>query len=362
MAGRRRNSSDARHASQADAPPAGAPTTVEPVELAFLLIPQFSLLSFSAAIEPLRSANRLSGHTLYRWQLASLDGEPVVASNGIPIAVHVRLDALTKPDMLVVCAALDPLQTAGNRALRAQLKYLAQRGCKLGAISAGSFVLADAGVLADRLCTVHWEYMELFAARFPQLRLAEELYVVDRDVFTCSGGVAALDMMLGFVREQGGADLALAVAEQFLHPRIRGRGDHQRMELRARYGLYDETLIEAVRLMQQTIEAPLSVKVVAARVRVSPRQLERLFRRYIGAAPAPFYLRLRLERCRELLQQTAKTVREVAIAGGFRSTSNFAHAYKRQFGRTSSEERKASLPGPAPGAARTGAGRARRLR
>ncbi len=311
-----------------------------PVRLAFLIVPQFSLMAFSAAIEPLRSANRLSGRTLYEWKLVSLDGKPVLASNGITIDVHAAVETLEKPDMVVVCVGLEPLQCAGNRRLHHRLRYLARHGCRVGAISGGSFILAEAGLLANRSCTVHWEYNDLFASQYPQLQRSQDLYVVDRDVFTCSGGTAALDMMLHFVREQCGATLALAVADQFLHPRIREHGDHQRMEIRARYGLHDAKLIEVIRLMEGTIENPLHVQAIAERIGLTSRQIERLFQRDIGQSPRVFYLQLRLERGRVLLRQSSQTVQDVALGCGFASTSHFANAYKRHFRHTPSEERR----------------------
>ncbi len=327
-----------------DVPEAGTtPVSVaprEPVKLAFFLVPQFSLLAFSAAIEPLRSANRLAGGAVYEWQLLSLDGRPVAASNGISIAVHALLDPPPRPDRLVVCAGLEPLQYAGNRVLQHRLRYLARHGCRIGAVSGGSFILADAGLLAGHACTVHWEYREQFAARYPRLKLTQDLYVIDREVFTCSGGTAALDMMLHFVDEDCGHELALAVADQFLHPGIRDHADHQRMELHARYGLHDAKLVEVIRLMEQTLESPLYVQAITARVGLSARQVERLFRRHIGESPAAFYLRLRLERGRRLLLQTADPISDVALACGFGSRSHFAHAYKRHFEQTPAEERR----------------------
>jgi transcriptional regulator GlxA family with amidase domain len=329
---------DARAQPQADissARPAG-----EPVSLAFLIVPQFSLMAFSAALEPLRAANRLSGRALYEWQIVSLDGGAVTASNGVTIGTHAALEAVAVPDMLVACVGLEPLQLADNRRVQHRLRRFARHGCKVGAISAGSFLLADAGLLANRQCTVHWEYNDLFASRYPQLKLTRELYVVDRDVFTCSGGTAALDMMLHFVREQCGSELALAVAEQFLHPRIREQGDDQRMALHTRYEVHDAKLVEIIRLMESTIDAPLYIRALAARVGLSPRQVERLFRQHIGEAPGPFYLRMRLERGRTLLAQTSQSVQEIALACGFGSTSHFAHAYRRYYQRTPTDERR----------------------
>ncbi len=319
-----------------------AKTTGEPLRLAFLLAPQFSMMAFSAAIEPLRAANRISERRLFEWQLTSVDGEPVVASNGIPVAVHHPLERLGKVDMVVVCAGLEPLQFGRNHKIHHLLRRLACHGCRIGGISSGSFILADAGLLADRRCTVHWEYCDLFRSRYPTIRLTQELYVVERDVFTCSGGTAALDMMLHFVSEASGLELALAVAEQFIHPHIRKQEDHQRMEMHARYGIESPKLVEIIHLMEAAVEEPIDVALIAKRVAISTRQVERLFRDHLGTSPKMFYLRLRVARAQTLLRQTLNPIREVAVECGFASTSHFSNAYKRVFGLAPTAERHRS--------------------
>jgi AraC family transcriptional regulator, glycine betaine-responsive activator len=314
----------------------------EPVRLAFFLAPQFPMIAFASAIEPLRQANRLSGRALYEWRLASIDGNPVTASNGIRIFVDDAIDRLTPPDILVVCVGLEPLQFAANRPLHHRLRRLARHGCSVGAISAGSFILADAGLLSGRRCTVHWEYTAMFAARYPGLTLSQDLYEVDGDVFTCSGGTAALDLMLHFVREHWGPGLAMAVAEQFLHARIREHGEHQRMDVPTRYGLFHPKMVEVIRRMENALEEPRDLRLIAREVKLSVRQIERLFQQHIGVSPRLFYLQLRLARGREFLIQTSQSIQDIATLCGFGSTSNFCHAYKRHFNHTPTEERQRS--------------------
>jgi transcriptional regulator GlxA family with amidase domain len=311
----------------------------EPIRIAFLLIPQFSMMSFSAAIEPLRSANRMSERDIFDWQLISVDGTEVVASNEIAIPVRQSLEQLHKVDMLVVCAGLDPLQCEANHLLHQHLRRLALQGTNVGAISAGSFILADAGLLAGRRCTVHWEYADLFLSRYPTLALSRDLYVVDREVFTCSGGTAALDMMLHFVSAASMPEIAVAVAEQFIHPQIRNQADHQRIELHAHHGIDCPKLIEIIKIMEGAIAHPLDTRQIALRVGVSSRQVERLFRDQIGTTPKAFYLELRLARARALLRQTISPILGVARECGFQSTSHFCHAYKRVFGIAPTHER-----------------------
>jgi AraC family transcriptional regulator, glycine betaine-responsive activator len=311
-----------------------------PIRIAFLLVPQFSMMAFSAAIEPLRSANRVSERQLFEWRLISVDGKEVTASNGIAIQIHQSLEKLHATDMLVVCSGLAPEQFAPNHRLHHQLRRLARHGSMIGAISSGSFILAEAGLLGGRRCTVHWEYEDLFRSRYPTLTVCRDLFVVDRDVFTCSGGTAALDMMLHFVSEASTPDIAMAVAEQFIHPQIRKQEDHQRLEMHTRYGIDSPKLVEIIRLMEAALENPLDIRQISDRVGISARQVERLCREQIGASPKAFYLSLRLARARTLLRQTINPILAVAVECGFGSTSHFSHAYKRVFGIAPTDERR----------------------
>ncbi len=297
------------------------------------------MMAFSAAIEPLRSANRVSERQLFDWQLTSADGKQVMASNGIAVAVDCPLSELRKADMLVVCAGLEPAQFGRKHAIHHHLRRLARHGSMVGAISTGAFILAEAGLLAGRRCTVHWEYADLLRSQYPALEVSLDLYVVDRRVFTCSGGTAALDLMLHFIGEASAPGVAVAVAEQFIHPQIRRQDDAQRLDTHTRYGIDSPMLVEIIRLMEGAIEDPLDIGQISARVGVSARQVERLFREQVGMSPKTFYLKLRLARARTLLRQTVNPILGIALECGFGSTSHLYHAYKRAFGIAPTEER-----------------------
>jgi transcriptional regulator GlxA family with amidase domain len=256
----------------------------------------------------------------------------VTASNGIAIAVNDSRDTLEQPDLLVACVGLEPLDASANASLRGWLRRLAGHGCQVGGISGGAFLLAEAGLLDGKRCTVHWEFAELFAARYPRARLVPDLFVAEEGVFTCSGGTAALDLMLHFIREHHGADMAVAVAEQFIHPRIREHGDRQRMTPDRRYGLQHPKLAAIVERMEATLAEPLELASIAATADLSTRQVERLFRKYLGSAPATFYLELRLAHARHLLSPTTLSRHAVAKKCGFRYVEYMGEAFKREMG------------------------------
>jgi AraC family transcriptional regulator, glycine betaine-responsive activator len=312
----------------------------KPVRIAFLLVPRFSMMGFAAGVEPLRAANRLSGSALFEWQLVSAEGNPVEASNGIAVATRGSLAELGKVDMIIACAGLEAPEVERNVKLHHQLRRVARHGTVVGAISSGSFLLAEAGLLAGRRCTVHWEYLEAFRTRFPHLEVTEDLYVIDRNVFTCSGGTAALDMMVHFISQVGGGQLALAVAEQFIHPQVRTQEEQQRLDLHARYRIENPKLIQVISLMEGALDEPMELRQMAQRANISVRQVERLFRDHIGSSPKSFYLDLRLAKARTLLRRTLGSLRTIALDCGFGSPSHFCHAYKRRYGIPPTHERR----------------------
>lgn len=308
------------------------------VTMLFFLVPSFSMIAFASAIEPLRLANRAMGQQAYRWQVLSKDGKPAVASNGISVAADGCYADAETASAAIVCAGVD-VQTFEHRDLIARLRVLGRRGVPLGALCTGAYVLARGGLLDGHRCTIHWENHDSFREAFPGLEVTLELFEIDRARFTCAGGTAAIDMMLSMIARQKGQDVAAAVTDQLIHHRMRDAHERQRMELRARLGIAHPKLISVVAAMERCIEQPLSCADLAEGVGLSTRQLERLFRRYIGQVPTRYYLGLRLDRARHLLLQTSMPILAVGLACGFVSASHFSKCYSEHFSRTPSHER-----------------------
>ncbi len=320
-----------------------------PEQVGFLLVPRFSMMAFTSAIEPLRAANRMSGRRLYEWRLFSADGEPVAASNGIAFMPDAGISQVARFPTVIVCAGIDP-QRFQDKAAFSWLRQLAHHGAGIGALCTGSHVLARAGLLNGYRCTIHWENLSGFAEEFPDLEVTTRLFEIDRDRLTCCGGTAALDMMLHLIAARHGHDLATAVSEQFMHV---GGGDPaspQRLTLRRRLRVSHPKLIAVVEQMEATLEEPLGRADLAESVGLSTRQVERLFKKYLGMTPARYYLELRLKRARLLLAQTSMPVLDVSIACGFVSASHFSKCYRELFATTPRAERAPPAAGIADGA------------
>ncbi|MCV0395280.1 MAG: GlxA family transcriptional regulator [Rhizobiaceae bacterium] len=310
-----------------------------PREFAFLLVDKFSMFSLAAAIDVFRSANRLIGRDVYSWKTVSADGEAVIASNGLPLKIDYAIADLSPPDILFVCVGLS-LEFPGKSKVLGGLRQLGRRGCALGALSVGSHILAEAGQLEGHRCTIHWENKAGFKERFPDIECTGNVYEIDRKRYTCAGGTTSIDLMLEIIRHDHGSTLANEVANQFHHERIRSAGDRQRVGPERDLTGKSEKLRKIVELMADNLDEPYSAVDLAKSAGLSVRQVERLFLRHLGMTPGRYYMRLRLERARELLRQTNLPILDVAIATGFTSHSYFAQSYRLQFGRPPSEERR----------------------
>lgn len=316
----------------------GAPPRELPQLIGLVPIPNFSMIAFTGATEALRLANRCTGRKLYEWHLYTADGAPVRASNGIELTPEGSLEQARRLDVVMVCGGVRAREF-DSRAMRPWLRRMARNGLEIGALCTATHVLARAGLLDGHRCTIHWENLAGFVEEFPDIEVTNELFEIDRNRFTCSGGTAAIDLMLNVIARQHGHELAAAVADQFLHDRIRDQNDHQRMSLAARLGVRHPKLLGVIETMWANLEEPRDRSELARGAGLSTRQLERLFHKYLGRSPARFYLQLRLDRARLLLLQTDMSVIDVALACGFVSASHFSKCYRDYFGRTPRRER-----------------------
>jgi transcriptional regulator GlxA family with amidase domain len=303
------------------------------------------MMAFATALEPLRAANRMLGFEAYSWRLASLDGKPVRASNGVECAVDTSLEeerrkmaGPERPSMVIVCSGLN-VEKFQNRSAFAWLREEYNRGVAIGGLCTGAHVLAAAGLLSNRRCAIHWENLPGFAEAFPKANVFADLFELDSNIYTCAGGTASLDMMLKLIGEDFDDNLVNKVCEQFLTDRVRSPTDRQRLPLRARLGVQNSKVLTIIELMEANLSEPLSLVQIADHVGLSRRQIERLFRQEMGRSPARYYLEIRLDRARHLLLQSTLPVVEVAVACGFVSASHFSKCYRELYARSPQQER-----------------------
>lgn len=305
----------------------GAPA----LHVSFVLAPRFTMLAFTAALEPFRIANQLAGQALFRWSVHSEDGQPVTASNGLAVLPDAALPAEAPAGWVLVCGGVTPDRTMGatlGHWLRAQWR----RGRAVGGLCTGAYALARAGILRGRRFTLHWENIAGFRETFPELSPERQIFCVDERIITCAGGVAAADLALHLIATHHGVGLARKVMEMCLLTAQRGAEAAQLPSTAARLATRNATVLRAAEFLERDCENGFDLRRCADHVGTAPRQLQRLFRQHLGCTPRQFAAELRLDRGRMLLAETNMSVTEVAIACGYASRSAFSKGFRARFG------------------------------
>lgn len=307
----------------------------------FLTLNEFTMIAFSSAIEVLRMANYLLGQPCYSWSVITVDGKPVASSCGLAPAQTTTYAESPRFDMVFVCGGTNVIKYVDDRAI-SLLRKMARDGVTLGGLCTGTYALVKSGLLDGYRCTIHWENMASLSEMHQRVEFLEELFVIDRDRITCTGGIAPIDMMLALVRRRFGRSLVAEISDQFILDRVRDSSDRQHIPLAARLGHNHKALVDIAALMEANFEEPLSAVELAKLAGLSLRQVQRMFQESLDTTPSKYYLSLRLRRARELLLQSQMSITQIAVSCGFQSTCHFSKSYRALYGRTPRSERQQS--------------------
>ena len=309
-----------------------------PRRFVFVLIENFTLLSFSSALDALRIANRMSGKKLYDWTFIGENEEFVSCSAGTQFKLDNSLIELHRDDTILLCGGT-AIQESTTKKLIGWLRREARRGLVIGGLCTAAYPMAKAGLLDDKKATIHWENQDSFAEEFLEVELTKTVFVCDGNRYTTAGGTSSIDLLLKIIADEHGEELANAVADQMIYSSIRTDQDTQRLSVPTRIGVRHPKLSKVIQMMEINIEEPISPSILAKDVGMSTRQLERLFRRYLDRSPKRYYMELRLQKARNLLMQTDMSVINVALACGFASPSHFSKCYRTHYNTTPYRER-----------------------
>ncbi|MEM7225675.1 MAG: GlxA family transcriptional regulator [Pseudomonadota bacterium] len=313
----------------------------KPCEIVILVAPKYSQLTLAALVEPMRMANTVSDRRLYTWTLCSDGRDRVDSSSGFTLTIDKDIAAIEQCDALFVVASYEARQFVSTRVV-AFLRRMARRDAVIGGLDAAPFILAEAGLLDGHRATTHWDDLDDFQERYPRIDVVSERYVVDRRRATTSGSLPSFDFTLDFIRQREGLALAMNVSGNFLYDQARPGSEPQFMIATSRIAARHPKITKVIKLMEQTLQAPLPMTDLAASVGLSERSLLRRFREALNVSPHTYYRELRLDVGRRLLDNSDLSVTEVALACGFDSRAAFTRAFKDTFGTTPLTHRRAS--------------------
>ncbi|MDQ7249755.1 GlxA family transcriptional regulator [Dongia sedimenti] len=314
--------------------------------MALVITADSSLHSGLLAVEPFRAANRLSKQAHYNVDIISVDGAALRTSLQIQVQATGSFQSDTRYDLVLIVISYEPAAQY-KRKLFSWLRRQARFGAHICCIDYAPLLLAECGLLRGYTATAHWTTIEAFRDRYPDTKVVEQLYVVDRDRSTCAGQLSVLDYSLSMLEKLSGEVLARAVNNDLVYIGMRNGAAAQRRLINEDHWRGNPILARASELMIQAIEEPLTLETVARFCGVSLRELQYLFKRYLGRSPSDFYMELRLNRAKELLLYSGLSIRETGLACGFASESTFFRAFRGRFDTTPMKMRSTFHRAPA---------------
>ena len=313
---------------------------IVPIRMSFLIVPRFNMATLITMIEPLRIANYLSPVTLYDWEILSLDGLQVVASNGLTINANSPSERNRRGEMLFLLASWGA-ENYHNKDMFSWIRRQAREGVQMCSVELGCYILAKTGLLVNKRVATHWSWSAGFAEEFSNITVVEQLFINDEGTMSCAGGLAGVDFILKLISQEHGDAVAGEVADQMLYHPVRQAHTPQRRTLGHGVDTLNPIVSQVINLIESNITDPPSVPSIAEALNVSQRQLERQFHNHIGCSVVQFSTLCRLQHARVLLISTKLSVRDVAVASGFNTLSHFAFTFKKCFGRRPSDYRQA---------------------
>lgn len=307
--------------------------------IGFLLVDGFTLMAFSNVIEPLRMANHVSKQDLYLWRVAGLKGDKTSSSGGINVSHTAKLEHLLDCDLVFICGG-NQIGHLNSDALINWIKRIAVRNIALGGLCTGAMALAEAGLLEDKAASLHWENISAAQESFPGTQFHNEIFTISPQLYTSSGGVCALDMTLHIIKQHYGSQMVADIQDMFIINTVREPTAIQHLPKPKTYSSGYTHIIDSLALMKSNIEEPLTITDIVNYLQISDRQLQRLFKTHFDKTPNQYYLGLRLEHGKDLLENTLFTIKQISLSSGFSSDSSFSAAFKKKYQCSPSEYRK----------------------
>ncbi|PRI10711.1 GlxA family transcriptional regulator [Leucobacter massiliensis] len=265
---------------------------------------------------------------------------PIAGGDGLSYRVEHGLEAIEDADLVFVPGYRNPDRERAPAELTDALRRAHARGARLAAISTGAFALAETGLLDGRRATTHWHYVRALAERYPAIRVDERVLFVDEgSVLTSAGAASGIDLCLHILRKEAGMAVANHAARRLVAAPYRSGGQAQYVPQSVPES-HGERFTRTREWALRHLGEPITIERLAEHAAVSPRTLSRRFRDETGYTPMQWIMRARVDRARELLEETDLAVDEIASSTGLGTATNLRRYFRRVLGTTPTEYRR----------------------
>jgi transcriptional regulator GlxA family with amidase domain len=297
----------------------------------------------AAILDVLENANALGGqiHEPPTWNVTLVGPAPQVRTGAGLLVAPKPLEQARTADLLVVAALAgsDPaalLDYVGGDAslpVRNLIARSRDRGATIASACAGTFLLAEAGILNGVHATTTWWLSPAFRARYPRVLVDHSQMVVTSEGITTAGAAFGhIDLALAIVRA-GSPALADLVARYLV---VDERPSQSAYTIPSALAQSDPTVAAFERWIREHLGEPISMADAVKAIGVSERTLQRSVQRTVGTSPIRFVQDLRIERARHLLRTTDMSVETISRKVGYEHPHTLRVLLRQRTGKTAS--------------------------
>jgi transcriptional regulator GlxA family with amidase domain len=309
--------------------------------IAMLAYPDIQILDVTGPLEVFARTSRWlhdHGHRpkddAYTVEIIGIECGRLLASSGLALfAERGYREVGAGIDTLLISGGRGTESYCHSKPLLAWIQKQSRLVRRLASVCTGAFFLAEAGLLDGLRATTHWGYTDDFARRFPNVALEpDKIFIKQGSIYTAAGVTSGIDLALALVEEDHGRETALAVARALVMF-LRRPGGQTQFSAQLSSQIADH---EPLRDLQAYIldhpEADLTVENMARRVAMSPRHFARVFAREVGAPPARYVTRARVETARRLLEESSEGLDQICERTGLGSAESMRRAFLKIVG------------------------------
>lgn len=270
----------------------------------------------------------------FHVQIATPGGKPVECINHLTLNAHVALEDVTHTDLLI----LPTIGGVVERVLEQQREILPHivrhyaQGADIASNCSGAFFLAEAGILSGKQATTHWGYADLFALKYPDVKLqVNNMITEDERIFCAGGGMAWFDLTLLLIQRYCGHDIAKNTAKAHVIDLSRG-GQQAYASVKRRKYHQDGAIIPAQDYIESNYASPIQIESLAKDVNMTPRTFARRFKSATGETALNYIQRTRVDSAKSLLETSELSLEQITQQVGYDDISSFTRLFKRQTG------------------------------
>lgn len=287
----------------------------------------FCEFELASVLSTLQAANKAQQKLMFAWHIVSDTPGLVEGSNHLIVRAEPSIRDQNLRDYLIVIGK----KMADEKQWLARVRLMRRTGRPVVLLADAATTYISLSNKPSGKVTTHWADVHSLRETGHGFGISNSLSECSDGIITAAGRAATAELVIGLLAKTLPSVVINEVARNLILGTIRRSSDLQPSQVTDFSRFHDPIILQALSMMEQNLDDPLSILEIAETVGVSQRQLERQFGDALNSSPARYYREIRVKQARTLIKDTNLSLMEIAFATGFSTVSSLAKSFKRTF-------------------------------